>query len=793
MKYGHYDREHREYQIVDPRLPAPWGNYLSNKSYTCLISHTAGGYSFFRDPRDFRVNRYRFNNVPADRPGRYIYIKEGSDYWSPMLVPLMKDIGAYRCAHGMGYTRIEGEHGGVKAVVTYFVPLEGNIEIWKVALHNTGGETKKLDLYSYVEFSFWNVNEDLNIQWVPNNVMADHEDGIIFNKYLERHPIVGSPDPYYRGDRPGWGFFAMNRGVDSYEMDRDVFIGNYRSEDNPAGLERGRLTNSQMRGGNACGALRTPVSVKPGETVELAVMMGYCVSKDEGKELIAEYSDNASVNRALAAVKDHWAGFVDKFQVETPDRNLDDFFNAFHQYQCKMTFDWSRYASFWETGLGRGVGYRDTCQDTHGVIHTIPDQAREKIRLLLSYQLSTGNVYHVFFPHTGEKKQPEFSDDPIKIVPLVCHYIRETGEVSFLDEDIPYGDGEGSGTVYEHICRALDYIYNHRGEHGIPLVLDADWNDTLLLRGPNRAAESIFIGALYCWASNELIELLGALPPERDHAAQITLLKSRRDEVAAALNEHGWDGKWYLRAYDDNLAPVGSHQSDDGQLFLNPQSWCVIGGVADAERAQSAMRHVEEMLFCRDGVKLLSPSYSKYNKALGIITRYNLGTKENGGVFTQSNAWLMMAYGVLGRGSAIHDVFQRINPLNRNDRAEIHKVEPYVYCQSIVSDENPVCPGRASNSWLTGTAGASMAALTEYFFGVKPTLAGLVLDPCIPAQWEAVKIKRVFRGKTYRVTVRNRSRTGCGVKSVTLNGAPLPGNLIPEEQAAAENEVVVEL
>lgn len=793
MQYGKFNDETKEYEIYNPKLPAPWGNYLSNKTYTCLISHTAGGYSFYKDPRDFRLIRYRFNNVPADRPGRYIYLKEGNETWSPMLMPLMKDINTYRCAHGLGYTRIEGEYGGLKAEVTYFVPLEGNIEIWKVRLVNNSPKKKEISLYPYVEFSFWNVNEDLNIQWVPNNVMADFEDGIIFNKYLERHPMVGSPDPYYQGDRPGWAFFTMNAGVESHELDRDVFIGNYNSEDNPAGLTGERLTNSRMRGGNACGALQTLIALEPGETKELAVMLGYSVTREEGKALVEKYRENRLVERALEAVKMHWSSYIGKFAVETPDKNLNDFFNVWNPYQSKVTFDWSRYASFWETGLGRGIGYRDTCQDTHGVIHTIPDQAREKIELLLKYQLSTGAVYHVFFPHTGEKKMPEFSDDPLKIAPLVCHYIKETGDVEFLDKDIPYGDGNGSGTVYEHMCRALDFIYGNKGKHGIPLVLDADWNDTLLLRGPNRAAESVFIGALYCWSSNELISFLESLPSNRAYLSQIELLKTRRDEIAEAVNKEAWDGEWYIRAYDDNGDPIGNSAAEEGRIFLNPQTWCIIAGIADRERAETALASVKKYLYCDYGVKLSTPSYSKYNKFYGIITRYNPGTKENAGVFTQSNPWYMMALAKLGRGDDLYDVIKRINPLNRNDRAEIHKIEPYVYCQSLVSDENPVCPGRGSNSWLTGTAGASMVAFCEHFFGVKPELEGLRVSPCIPSGWEGVKLTRVFRGKTYVISVVNKSKTGFGVKRVTFNGHEIKGNLLPERMAKDTNEVTVEL
>lgn len=793
MRYGQYNRERREYEIFNPKLPAPWGNYLSNRTYTCLISHTAGGYSFFKDPRDFRIIRYRFNNVPADRPGRYIYLKEGNDYWSPMLVQLMKDIGTYRCAHGMGYTSIEGEYNGLKSEVTYFVPLEGNLEIWKIKLQNKTSEKKQIFLYPYVEFSFWNVNEDLNIQWVPNNVMADYEEGVIFNKYLERHPIVGSPDPYYRGDRPGWAFFTINTHIESYELNRDIFIGNYNSEDNPDGISGDKLTNSQMRGGNACGALQTLITLDPGEEKQLAVMMGYCITKEEGRTLIDKYMDNTSVAKALKDVQNYWINYLNKFQVETPDQNLNDFFNVWNQYQSKVTFDWSRYASFWETGLGRGVGYRDTCQDTHGVIHTIPDQAKEKIELLLKYQLSTGAVYHIFFPHTGEKKMPEFSDDPIKIVPLICNYVKETGDVDFLDEVIPYGDGYGSGTVYEHMCKSLDFIYSNKGKHGIPLVLDADWNDTLLLRGPNRAAESIFIGALFCWACNEFIDLLETLPKKEEYGSQIELLKSRSADIAGAVNSKAWDGQWYLRAFDDNGEPVGNSAAEEGKIYLNPQTWCIVSGIAEGERAETALASVKKYLYCDYGVKLSTPSYSKYNKFYGIITRYNLGTKENAGVFTQSNPWYMMALAKMGRGDDIYDVVRRINPLNRNDSAEIHKVEPYVYCQSIVSDENPICPGRASNSWLTGTAGASMVAFCEYMFGIKPDLKGLKINPCIPSDWEQMKIKRIFRGKTYNITVLNKSKTGYGVKVITLNGEKVEGNIIPERMALETNEVIVEV
>lgn len=793
MKYGQFNKETNEYEINNPKLPAPWGNYLSNKTYTCLISHTGGGYSFYKDPRDFRLNRYRFNNVPSDRPGRYIYLKEGNEYWSPMLVPLMKDISTYKCAQGLGYTRIEGEYKGLKTSVSYFVPLEGNIEHWMVTLKNNTKEKKEISLYSYVEFSFWNVDQDLNIQWVPNNVMADYEDQVIFNKYLERHPIVGAPDPNYQGDRPGWSFFTMNTKIESYELDRDVFIGNYNSEDNPNGLLGDKLSNSQMRGGNACGALQTKIVLEPGEEKTISVMMGYSVTKEGGRSLINKYKDMSIVTKEFEATKKHWDNYISKFVVETPDENLNNFFNVWNQYQSKVTFDWSRYASFWETGLGRGIGYRDTCQDTHGVIHTIPEEAKEKIELLLKYQLSTGAVYHVFFPHTGEKKMPEFSDDPLKIAPLVCHYIKETGDINFLNEAIPYGDGNGSGTVYEHMCRALDFIYSNKGVHGIPLVLDADWNDTLLLRGPNRAAESIFIGALYCWSSNELIELLEVLPNNQGYKEQLELLKRRREEIADAVNKEAWDGGWYLRAYDDNGEPIGNSAAKEGKIFLNPQTWCIVSGIANKERANIAFENVKKHLYCDYGVKLSTPSYSKYNKFYGIITRYNLGTKENAGVFTQSNPWFMMALAKLGKGDDIYDVIKRINPLNRNDNAEIHKIEPYVYCQSIVSDENEICPGRGSNSWLTGAAGSSMIAFCEHFFGIKPDLKGLKVNPCIPSDWKQIKIKRVFRDKTYNILVTNKSGTGYGVKSIILNSKKVEGNIIPECDALELNEVIVEL
>lgn len=793
MIFGDFQEKAREYWIYNPKLPSAWGNYLFNREYTCLISHLAGGYSFYRDPRDFRINRYRFNNIPADRPGRYLYIKENGEYWSPMIVPLIKDRSAYKCRHGLGYTVIEGRYRDLRVEVTYFVPLTDSLEIWWVELENQTAEFRDLSLYAYLEFAFWNALEDLNIQWVPNIVMADYEEGIIYNKYLERHPVVGAPDPYYQGDRPGYAFFTVNNQVNSYEMDRDVFIGYYNSEDNPDGLEKERLTNSEMKGGNACGALQTNIRLQPGEKRKVAVLTGFCTTKDDGRRMAEKYRNNQKIAESLEEVKVYWQEYLEKFQVETPDRNTNIFFNCWNQYQSKVTFDWSRYASFWETGIGRGVGYRDTCQDTHGVIHTIPDEAAKKIEMLLNYQLSSGAVYHIFFPHTGERKMPEFSDDPLKIIPLVCHYIRETGKGEFLQQIIPYGDGKGEGTVFEHLWRALDFIYINRGKHGIPLVLDADWNDTLLLTGPNRAAESIFVGALYCWATNELVDLLQSLPEHAAYAEKIRVLQERKDQIAGAVNEFGWDGKWYLRAFNDNGRPVGSARSSEGRIFLNPQSWCIIAGIADQERARVCIDSVKEHLFCPYGVKLLSPSYSKYNKEIGLITRYNLGTKENGGVFTQSNAWLMMALATLGRGDDLFEVFRRINPVNRNDRAEIFRIEPYVYAQSIVSDENKVCPGRASNSWLTGTAGASMVALGEYLFGVKPLYSGLKINPCLPGDWEQVKIRRIFRGNVYNITILNQSKTGAGVKALQFNGETLSTEFIPASKAGAINEVIVKV
>jgi cellobiose phosphorylase len=784
MQYGYFDRARREYIVTDPRTPTAWINYLSNREYVALVSHTGGGFSFHKDPRDRRLTRYRFNHVPVDSNKRYIYLKdeETGDVWSPNL-PTERHPGGqtYRGRHGMGYSAVESSRGGVTAELVYFVPPGDPLEVWRLSLRNTGDRAVRIAVTAYVEFAFWNALEDLNIQWVGHNAMADFENNVAFNKFLERHPKVGEPDPQYVGDRPGVAFFSMNRPVDSFDLDRDAFIGPWNSEWNPAGVAAPRLSGSAMRGGNPCGALQTRVDLHAGEEQSLCVFLGFALDRAEGADAVSRYSAAGAAERELANVKAGWEDLLSRFTAETPDETVDLLFNTWNPYQAKTTFDWSRYVSFYETGIGRGVGFRDTCQDTHGVMHALPDQARDKIELLLRQQRRSGETYHIFFPHTGERIMPGISDDPTKLAPLVSHYVRETGDVQFLDRAVPYADGGGEGTVLDHLLRSLDFTYAHRGAHGIPLALASDWNDTLLLRGPNGAAESVLVGQLFCWASNELIDLLAGLGQD-DRAAELI---ARRDDVAAAVNEFGWDGAWYLRAFDDDGAPVGTAQSEEGRIFLNTQVWAVLSGIAPPERASACMGSALEHLLCDWGLKLLAPSYSSYNPALGIITRYNLETKENGGVFTQTNAWAMMAAAELGRADVLYDILCRINPIRRNDRADRFRVEPYVYCQSLVGDRNPVCPGRGSNSWLTGTAGASMVALAESLFGIRPSLRGLRIRPCLPAAWEEVRIRRVFRGARYDITVRNETGTSGPVR-LSVDGRPLDGDIVP----LAENGVV---
>jgi cellobiose phosphorylase len=799
MQYGYFDDQAREYVITRPDTPAPWANYLGSPEYGALISNNAGGYSFVKSGANGRILRYVFNQF--DQPGRYIYLRddETGDFWSVSWQPVGKDLNAYKseCRHGMGYTVMTADYSGIHSSAAYYVPLDKTHEVWRLTVRNDSDRARKLTLTGYAEFtSHGNYEQDqVNLQY------SQFITRTLFDGNRVRQQIHGNLDAAedeVDAKTVIERFFGLaGAEISSYCGDRAEFLGPYRGYNNPIGVERGNLWNQLGYNGNSCGALSTTVTLKPGETVTLAFLLGEKPAKESAR-LLDAYQDPAAVCEAeLDALKAFWHGKLSRFQVKTPCPEFDTMVNTWNAYNSFITFTWSRAASFIYCGLRNGYGYRDTVQDIQGVIHLEPEAAAEKIRFMLSAQVDHGGgLPLVKFTHNpGHEDTPEDAsyvqetghpayraDDALWLFPTVSKYIAETGNTAFLDEIIPFANRD-KGSVYEHLKRALDFSLKRLGPHGMPAGLHADWNDCLRL---GAAGESSFVAFQFYYAFTILREFAAY---EKD-SSYLAWLETEQEKLRTLLKGLCWDGDRFIRGFTESGDVIGCHSDPEANLWLNPQSWAVISGLASRAEAEAAMENVYQRLNTEYGAVLMDPPYHAhaFDGALAVI--YNAGVKENAGVFSQSQGWLILAEALLGHGDRAFQYFRENAPSMQNAQAEIRRIEPYCYGQFTEGAASPHA-GRSHVHWLTGTASTVMVGCVEGILGMRPDLGGIQIAPSIPREWKALEIHKEFRGKNLHILVENPDGRESGCKSLTVNGTPMEGNYVPEDCLTERTEIVL--
>ncbi len=780
-RYGYFDEDTGEYVITRPDTPTPWMNYLGEGRYGGIISNTAGGYSFDRDPKNRRVTRYRYNAIPADQPGRYVYLRdqESGAFWSPTWQPIPeRKLAGYACHHGPGYTRIFSRYHGIHAELLYFVPLtqtsgsflqeDGEIgcELWVVRLRNDSRRQRQLRSFSYVEFSNWNAEADLNnLDWGQHILHSRVVKGVIYM------------DTTFR---PTTTFFASSRPPLGFDTDREVFIGSYRDLSNPIVVESGISENSQAARGNNVGVLCHEFRLEPGEEKDITYVLGVTEKPKQVASLVARYQQAGNVREAFASLKTDWENYLGIFQVETPDAEMNAMLNVWNQVQCRATLFWSRFASAYETGLGRGMGTRDSAQDTLATIQNAPERARRNLTALWKLQFSDGHTWHQVFPLTGEggvglaaeyPDRPQwFCDDHLWLIIAVCAYLRETGNFLYLWNHIPYAD-EGEDIVWGHMLRAVDFTLAHRGPHGLPRLGFSDWDDTLNLDHGSGKAESVMAAQQFCRAMLDLADLCDQIGKDEDGVR----FRKLKEEMAAIINQVAWDGKWYARAFDNEGKPVGVQAEEYQKISLNTQTWAIIGECAPENRAEQAMHSAHSLLNSPFGLAILAPAYTHGDARVGGTTTYPPGAKENGGIFCHTNTWAIIAAARLGWNELAYQYYRQIMPLARVD-SDAFKVEPYVYCGNICGPEHPQF-GYGRNAWLSGTASWTYVAGTQWILGIRPTYSGLQINPVIPKTWSCFSAVRKFRDITYNITV---ERSGSGnTILLTVNGKPIDGNIIP--------------
>jgi len=798
MRYGYFDNQNREYVIERPDIPVSWTNYLGVKDMCTVISHNAGGYSFYKTPQYHRITRFRQNGIPLDRPGHYVYLRddETGDYWSISWQPVGKDLNfaKYICRHGLSYSKFICDYNNIHAEQWLFIPLDDAVEIWDVRVKNTGVSKRKLSIFTYAEFSYHHIEIDnQNLQMSLYASGSSYKDGII------EYDFFYIPDMYH--------YFASNFDPDSFDCVRDVFIGNYRTETNPIAVEKGMCSNSEDLTGNHCASLHKRFILEPGEEKRFIFMLGVG-NRNKGKEIKEKYSNLETVDRSFNELKRYWDDKLSCFQCKTPHDGLNTMINIWNLYQAETCVVWSRFASFIEVGGRTGLGYRDTAQDAMSIPHTNPQKCKQRIIELLKAQTSEGYGLHLFEPEWFEEedstkqkfKSPTIvpkpkkesvihgiedacSDDALWLIPTISEYVKETGEIEFLEMVIPFAD-KGEGTVYEHMKRIIDFTAKHVGPHGIAKGLRADWNDCLNLGD----GESAMVSMLHYWAIQSFIEIAQFLGRTED----VEKYSALAENIKKICNEVLWDGKWYLRGITANGLKIGSHECEEGKIYLESNAWAVVSGVADFERGKSAMDSVYEYLFSKYGIHLLYPAYSKPNDEIGFVTRVYKGIKENGAIFSHANTWAWVAECKLGRGSRAMELYDALLPYNQNDIIEIREAEPYSYCQFVYGKYHKSF-GKARHPWLTGTAGWAYHAVTHWILGIRPTFGGLIIDPCVPANWDKFEVIRKFRGANYKITVINPNGVEKGVKQITLNGQKLESNFIPAQPEGTINEVIVEM
>ena len=808
MKFGYFDDANREYVITTPKTPLPWINYLGCNDFFSLISNTCGGYSFYKDAKLLRLTRYRYNDTPNDVNGKYFYIKDGDTIWNPGWKPTKTELDSYECRHGIGYSRFTSSKNDIQASVLAFVPMNDTCEINQVKLTNNSSSAKTLSLFSYVEWCLWNADDDMkNFQRNFSTGEVEIVDSTIFHK------------TEYRERRNHYAVYSVNAKIDGFDTIRDEFLGAYNGTDDPTAVKNGACTNSVASGWQPIASHQINITLNPGETKSFVFVLGYIenpedekweskgvVNKKRAYEMLDRYKTDADVDKAFAELNEYWNGLLSKYTVKSSNDKVDRMVNIWNQYQCMVTFNMSRSASYYESGIGRGMGFRDSCQDLLGFVHLIPDRARERIIDIASTQFQDGSAYHQYQPLTKKGNSDigsGFNDDPLWLIAGTSAYVRETGDTTILTEMVPYDNDMSVATpLMGHLKRSFDYTVNHKGPHNLPLIGRADWNDCLNLNcfsehpgesfqtfGPSEGpvAESVFIAGMFVKYGEEyaqLCELMGD-QKEADYA---------REEVAKmydAVLKDGWDGDWFVRAYDAYGQKIGSKECEEGQIYIESNGFCSLAGIGVKEGlAKKALDSVKEKLDTKYGVMILQPAYTRYHLELGEISSYPPGYKENAGIFCHNNPWVSIAETVIGRGDRAFEIYQKTCPAYCEEFSEIHRTEPYVYSQ-MVAGRDAKFHGEAKNSWLTGTAAWTFVNVSQYILGVYPTHNGLSIDPCVPKDFGDFELTRKFREGIYNIKVQNPDRVEKGIKSITVDGKAIDGCVIPYVKGKETYDVVV--
>ena len=814
MKYGYFDDNNKEYVITNPKTPYPWINYLGSQDFFSLISNTAGGYHFYKDARLRRITRYRYNNVPVDMGGRYFYINDYGNIWSPGWSPIKAELDKYCCRHGMGYTKILGEKNGVSAEITFFVPLNYNGEVQKLTLKNISNEKKTFKLFSFVEWCLWDAQDDsTNFQRNFSTGEVEIEGSVIFHK------------TEYKERRNHFAFYSVNAPISGFDTDREKFIGLYNGFENPQSVVAGEPFNSVADGWSPIASHCLEITLEPDETKDLVFVLGYVendfdekfnadgsMNKSKAYDMIKSIDSSEKADKALNDLKAYWNELLSKYTVSTPDEKVDRMVNIWNQYQCMVTFNMSRSASYFESGIGRGMGFRDSNQDLLGFVHQIPQRARERILDLAATQLEDGGCYHQYQPLTKKGNNEiggDFSDDPLWMILSVAGYIKETGDFSILDEQVPYdNDKTKAQTLMHHLKQSFYHVTENVGPHGLPLAMRADWNDCLNLScfsdkpgesfqtftsnkyGEEKfshVAESVFVAALFAFAGPEFVKLCEYKNLKDESQKAQNAIDTMRENTI----KYGFDGEWFLRAYDDFGKKVGSKECEEGKIFIEPQGFAVMAGLgSDSGKDIKAMESVKKYLDSKYGLVLLNPAFTKYHIEYGEISTYPAGYKENAGVFCHNNAWIICAEAVLGHGNRAFEYYSKICPAFLEEISDLHRTEPYVYAQ-MIAGKDAKRHGEAKNSWLTGTAAWNFVAISQYILGIMPEYEGLMVNPCIPENWSNFKVVRNFRGNIYNIEVKNPDNVSKGIKSITVDGIKINGNILPVFEKGSEHKVEV--
>ena len=811
MKFGYFDDAAKEYVITTPKTPLPWINYLGCNEFFSLISNTQGGYTFYKDAKLLRLTRYRYNNVPTDMGGKYFYIKDGETVWNPGWQPTQTELDSYECRHGIGYSRFTGKKNGLKASALAFVPMNDNCEVTQLTLTNESSEKKSVKVFSYVEWCLWNADDDMkNFQRLLSCGEMEVEGSTIYHK------------TEYRERRNHYAVYSVNAPIAGFDTSRDDFLGAYRSASNPEVVEKGQCTNSMASGWSPIACQQINVELAPGESKDFVYVLGYIenpqeekwedtamqvINKKRAHEMLSRYASSSDVKKALDELHAYWAKLLSKYQVSSKDEKVNRMVNIWNQYQCMVTFNMSRSASYYESGIGRGMGFRDSCQDLLGFVHLIPDRARERIIDIASTQFEDGSAYHQYQPLTKKGNSDigsGFNDDPLWLIAGTSAYVRETGDLTILDHMTPFDNDETKATpLMNHLKRSFDYIVTHKGPHDLPLIGRADWNDCLNLNcfsehpgesfqtfGPSEGpvAESVFIAGMFVKYGEEYAQLC-ELKGDNAEAARA---RAEVDKMYAAILKDGWDGEWFVRAYDAYSHKVGSKECEEGQIYIEPQGFCVLAGVGVKEGlAEKALNSVKEKLDTKYGVMILQPAYTKYHLELGEVSSYPPGYKENAGIFCHNNPWVSIAETVIGRGDRAFEIYKKTCPAYIEDISEIHRTEPYVYSQMVAGADAPR-HGEAKNSWLTGTAAWTFVNVSQYILGVYPTHNGLQINPCVPSGFGDFELTRTYRDVNYHVSVKNPNGVQKGVTKIIVDGKELAGtSVIPYEPGKKDVNVEV--